>query len=689
MSQRIPAVRVFILMLAASVVFVGLMGRLYFLQIIRAEETKERSARAREYTEELPPARGRIVDRNNRPLAQGVWRYTVTADLTRMDDPRATLNQAGELLGLSDAQIESHLNAKVGLRGRQIQLDVTQDVKNQLQEMKLPGIHFEKTDYRYYPEGALAGQLLGFTGRGNSGLEGLELGIDDWLQGSSKEISSKKDPRRKLLAEEDYTKLFTQGADAILTIDGYIQYVVERELHAVVEQYQAVQGYAVVMHAKSGEVLALANAPRFDPNHYDDFSELTRKNRAIANIFEPGSVVKPFVIAAALEENKVTPDTMIFCENGSMPFPGRKPIRDDIHSFGLISVHDVLVRSSNIGTVKIAQLMSEDWRGQAQVLYHYLTKFGFGEKSTYDLPGESKGQLRSPNQWHPASIGAVPYGQEFSTNALVLTAAYNAMANRGLYRPAKLIRGYRGQDGLFIGRDSEPPRRVVSEHTAEQIVRMMVDVTEDPEGTGDKVRIPGFHIAGKTGTAQKYDPETGGYGYGMHIASFCGFFPAENPEVVIAVVIDDPHKAKYGGAVAGPVWKKIAEEIIAYWGVSPTNQFDPLLDESENKALAKNDDGDGKAETFGVNRVLPSPIASSIDLNTSSMPNLVGMSLRDAYVHLRLIGLNAHIDGVGKVMWQDPPAGASLSARSTAELRCEPALTDPTLREGAMLAAQR
>ena len=307
-----------------------------------------------------------------------------------------------------------------------------------------------------------------------------------------------------------------------------------------------------------------------------------------------------------------------------------------------------------------------------------MTKFGFGEKSTYDLPGESKGQLRSPNQWHPASIGAVPYGQEFSTNALVLTAAYNAMANRGLYRPAKLIRGYRGQDGLFIGRDSEPPRRVVSEHTAEQIVRMMV-----------KVRIPGFHIAGKTGTAQKYDPETGGYGYGMHIASFCGFFPAENPEVVIAVVIDDPHKAKYGGAVAGPVWKKIAEEIIAYWGVSPTNQFDPLLDESENKALAKNDDGDGKAETFGVNRVLPSPIASSIDLNTSSMPNLVGMSLRDAYVHLRLIGLNAHIDGVGKVMWQDPPAGASLSARSTAELRCEPALTDPTLREGAMLAAQR
>ncbi len=689
MSQRVPAMRVFVLMLAAIFAFVGLMGRLYYLQVIRAEETKERSVRARQYTEELPPARGGIVDRNNRSLAQGVWRYNVKADLKRMDNPRQTLTQAAGLLGLTAEQIELHLNAKVGVRGRLIQLNVTQDVKNQLQQMKLPGIHFEKTDFRYYPEGGLAGQLIGFTGRDNNGLEGLELSQDDWLKGNSKEITSSKDPRRKMLAKEDYTHKITHGADVVLTIDGYIQYVAERELQAVVEQYQAVQGYAVVMHAKSGEVLALANAPAFDPNQYEEFPEVTRKNRAIANIFEPGSVVKPFVIAAAIEENKVTPDTMIFCENGSMPFPGRKPIRDDIHRYGLISVHDVLVRSSNIGTVKIAQLMSENWRGQAQVLYHYLTQFGFGEKSTYDLPGESKGQLRSPRQWHPASIGAVPYGQEFSTNALVLTTAYTALANRGLYRPAKLIRGFRGQDEIFITRDSEEPRRILSSDTAETIVRMLVDVTEDPEGTGDKVRIPGFHIAGKTGTAQKYDPETGGYGYGMHIASFCGFFPAENPEVVISVVIDDPHKAKYGGAVAGPVWKKIAEEIIAYWGVSPTNQLDPLLRETQKKTLARNSDEDAKTETFGVNRVLPAPVANLVDSHPSSMPNLVGMPLRDAYVYLRLLGLDAQIDGVGKVMWQDPPAGASLLARTQADLRCEPALTDPTLHEGAMLAAQR
>ncbi|MBZ0255607.1 hypothetical protein K8I31_06070 [bacterium] len=689
MSQRIPVVRVLFLMLAASVAFVGLMGRLYYLQIVRAEETIERSERARKYTEELPPARGSILDRNNRPLAEGVWRYTVTADLTRMKEPRVTLTKAGEVLGLSQEQIESHLNAKVGLMGRPIQMDVTQDVKNELEAMKLPGIHFEKTDFRYYPEGTLAGPLLGFTGRDNNGLEGLELSQNDWLKGNSQEISSEKDPRRKMLAKEDYTKMITQGADAILTIDNYIQYIAERELQAVVDEYQAVQGYAVVMHAKTGEVLAIANAPQFDPNQYSKYPLNVRKNRAIANIFEPGSVVKPFVIAGALELGVVTPDTMIFCENGLYYFPKRPPIRDDIHKFGLISVHDVLVRSSNIGTVKIAQLTSDNWRGQAEVLYNTLSKFGFGEKSTWDLPGESKGLLRAPSDWHPASIGAVPYGQEFETNALILTTAYCAMANRGLYRPAKLIRGFRGQDGIYITRDSEEPHRVISERTANQIIRMMVDVTEDPEGTGEKVRIPGFHIAGKTGTAQKYDPEIGTYGRGMHFASFCGFFPAEDPEIVITVVVDDPQHAKYGGAVAGPTWKKIAEEIIAYWGIAPTNQLDPLLDFKEEKTIAKKESKETKSETFGVNRVLPAPIASSVDPYASSMPDLIGMPLRDAYVQLRLIGLTAHIEGVGKVMWQDPPAGAAIADLSGVELRCEPALTDPSLRESAMLAAQR
>jgi cell division protein FtsI (penicillin-binding protein 3) len=689
MSQRIPAVRVFVLMIAASLSFVGLMGRLYYLQVVRAEETRERSERARKYTEELPPARGRIVDRHNRPLALGVWRYTVTADLTRMKKPRTTLTKAADILGLTQEQIDSHVNAKSGLRGRPIKMDVTQDMKNALEEMKLPGIHFEKTDFRYYPEGMLAGPLLGFTGRDNNGLEGLELSNNEWLKGNSQEIRSSKDPRRKLLAEKDYTKMLTQGADAILTIDSYIQYIAERELQAVVDEYQAVQGYAVVMHAKSGEVLALANAPSLDPNRYEEYSLKVRKNRAIANIFEPGSVVKPFVIAGALEQGVVTPDTMIFCENGLMYFPGRPPIRDDIHRFGLISVHDVLVRSSNIGTVKIAQLMSEDWRGQAQVLYHTLKKFGFGEKSTYDLPGESKGKLRAPNEWEPASIAAVPYGQEFETNALILTTAYCAMANRGLFRPAKIIRGYRGQEGPFIERDAEKPHRVISERTADQIIRMMVDVTEDPEGTGDKVRIPGFHIAGKTGTAQKYDPEIGTYGRGMHFASFCGFFPAEDPEIVITVVVDDPQHAKYGGAVAGPVWKRIAEEIIAYWGIAPTNQFDPLLEIQDNKTIAAKEETNSKSESFGVNHVLPAPIATSLNPLSNSMPDLVGMPLRDAFVRLRLLGMKAHIEGVGKVMWQDPPAGASIAALGTAELRCEPALTDPSLRESAVLAVQQ
>lgn len=692
MSQTKPTIRILILMILVCTVFTGLAGRLYYLQLMRADETRARSEKARVYIKELPPVRGRILDRNQRVLAHNVWRYSVIADKRRMVDPRATIAEAAELLGLSREEIDRHVEATVGTRGRVLAYDVPESIKETLEAQNLPGISFKKHDSRFYPEGELAAQVIGFTGRENEGLEGLELSLNEWMVGAEKQVLADKDPRRNMMAHDDYNEVITQGADVVLTIDGYIQYIVERELEAAMERHEPIQAYGVVMNPKTGDVLALASVPRFDPNNYDAYSAEIRKNRAIANIFEPGSVLKPFTIAGVLEEGAARPDTMIHCEDGSYRVWGRT-IQDDIHEYGLMSLHDIMVYSSNIGTVKAVQLLTEQpnqWREQASKLHHYLRAFGFRhfEKSTYDLPGESGGVLRPPQEWTPASIAGVPYGQEMSTNALILTNAYCALANRGLYRPARIIRGFQGQDGLAIEREPEEFTRVVSPGVAEEVVRMLVDVTEYEDGTGRYVRIPGFHVAGKTGTAQKYDPEAGTYGRGMRIVSFCGFFPAEDPEVVMSIVVDEPRKGKYGGSVAGPVWKAIAEEIIAYWGMAPSNRLDPLLQEAVEEETPERD-MDPAELTFGVTKVLPSPEPMDWIGSKSEMPDLIGLSARDAALRLSLAGVPVELKGSGKVTWQEPPAGAALTRETKASILCEPALIDSSLTDPAQAIVHR
>ena len=356
-------------------------------------------------------------------------------------------------------------------------------------------------------------------------------------------------------------------------------------------------------------------------------------------------------------------------------------------------MRDILVQSSNIGFVKIAQEMGDNYRTQAKVLYDYLRRFGFkdysdGVKTTNDLPGESCGILRKPKDWQPANIGAIPFGQNMSTNVLILAAAYGALANRGVYCKPSIVRGFRGRDGIYYPRDPESPYQIVSNKVVEAVVKMMVDVTEDPKGTGRRVRIPGFHIAGKTGTAQKVDPKTGRYGYRMRIASFGGFFPAEDPQAVIIVMVDEPKKGKYGGEVAGPVWKAIAEELVAYWGLSPTNKNDPLLVQAETsgsgsptrKKNGAQPDSLKAFTAFGITKSMPIQPIPRWPLEPGRMPNLVGLPLREAYVRLAVNGLKADFQGAGKVVAQGIPAGTPLNGiRTIGMVRCESVLSDPDI----------
>ena len=369
--------------------------------------------------------------------------------------------------------------------GEKLKKAVPESLKDKVEKAAIPGVEFKPSPARFYPEGSLAAHVLGFTGMDNNGLSGLEMTLNDNLEGFAQPVLADKDKRRRMIADADYAKIQTRGMDYLLTIDSYIQYVVERELKKACQKTSALKAHAVVMHPGSGEILAMANYPTFDPNNYNDFNLELRKNSLLTDVFEPGSVLKPFILSAALEQRVVTPQMSFYCEKGYYLF-NKKTIRDDIHHFEDLTVHDILVRSSNIGMVKITQRLGEnpyDFRGQAKILHNYLSRFGFknsGEKTTQYLPGETGGLLRTPDEWQPSSIGAIPFGQEISTNTLVLTAAYCALANRGLYCQPQVLLSKRRRDGLFQLVEKPKPERILSNRVAEQIVQMMIDVTEGP-----------------------------------------------------------------------------------------------------------------------------------------------------------------------------------------------------------------
>ena len=699
-EKDFTSLRILYLLGGGMVIFSLLVLRLFYMQLVQAPKIIEKNKIARTYYLPLPPTRGYIVDRNDRPLAMNANLYSVEVDKTLTEDVEASIRRAGKVLNIADKECEQHVAAMQNPKivGRVLQRGITEETKKKIEAENIPGIHFNEQPIRFYPERGLAAQLIGYTGTSNDGLEGIEFAQNDKMRGNSYPVQANKDINKRLLAEDDYTKIITRGANVVLSIDSYIQFIVEREIEKARVDTGALFANAVVIHPKSGEILALANAPAYDPNHYQDYSEIERKNHLITDVYEPGSIIKPFTIIAALDRQVVTPETKFFCENGRYFFRGHT-IRDDIHSFADLTVHDIIVHSSNIGTVKIAQqLAPDDWKAQANILYDYLRRFGFkdsGEKTLVEFPGDSGGILRPPQNWTPSSMGSIPYGQEMAANSLTLAVAYTAIANRGIFQPPQIIKGYRTKENYFIPKPSKEAYRIVRQDVMDQVVRMMTDVTERPDGSGRLVRIPGFHIAGKTGTAQKIDKETGTYGKGMRIASFAGFFPAEDPKAVIVVMVDEPKKKKYGGEVAGPAWKAIAEELIAYWGLSPSYKDDPLLVQApvtpgqkktpEDKMKSEMD----KSRMFGVTQTMRVDETNPPKVEKGVMPNLKGLPIRDAYTLLAKQGLTAMFAGTGKVTVQQIPAGTPLAANAMAgEVTCEPMLTDPEVKDKANMLAR-
>jgi len=654
MTESTVRRRLTIVLVMVLLGFCGLGLRLYQLIILSADEYS--SVRHRMYRgfRVLPAQRGRILDRHLQPLATDRASYSLY--VCKIKDPAEFVADVGRVLNLS---VEDRRSLQIRIpqengQVRQVVRDISGEKYDELVEalrpyIKQKAVRLDPSFPRFYPEGPLASNVVGFVGTDQKGRGGIEYEYEERLEGAREQVFVDVDARRRFMPNYDYTKeAGVRGADVILTIDARIQHLVEKELDAIIAETGAVQAMAVVLSPADGEILALAANPSFDPNEFNAVGEFRRKCRPITDMFEPGSVVKPFIIAGALEKGIVSPDQTFYCEKGRHAIKsssGRtlKILRDDIHKFEDLTVRDILIRSSNIGTCKIAAEMGEE------AVYEILTRFGFGSVTGVDLPAETPGILRPVRSWSALSMWALPFGQEMSTNCLTIATAYATLANRGIRVQPHVVRGYRNPaDGTISPRDTPARERVIDSRTAETVVEMLVGVTEDPEGTGyDHCRIPGFRVAGKTGTAQVAGP-SGTYEKGKRIASWAGFLPAYDPKVVIYVMVDRPQEGKYGGEVAGPVFAAIAKGIIQYWGIPPNDISASIA------ALPTPKPGTAElAEIIEATRQTPVQ---------GVMPQLAGMSIREAYLTLLQAGFRASFDGKGWVVAQETPSGQKRAA---------------------------
>ena len=560
----------------------AIVGRLVQLQI-RDHEQYVDAARQRQQTEvQLHSPRGTIYDARKRSLAvsaavRSAWAVPAGCSLCpdgsdRVTDAAATAKAAGRLLRADERKLQSRL----GGPGEFVWVSrkLSPEAAAGLEALALPGVEFLWESQRFYPQGSLAAGVLGFVGMDDKGLEGLEQRFENVVAG--------RPVSRKMLRDARAGKWFhptlsiseaEPGLDLFLTLDANIQYLAERELEAAMERHAARSGSVILLDPRNGAILAMASAPGFDPNRFDDFDRSRWKNRAVADTFEPGSTMKLFTAAAVLEANLADPDDLIDCQEGRISVDG-VVIRDH-HSFPVITFREVISRSSNVGAVKLGLLA-----GRARLLDTFQA-FGFGQRSGVDLPGEAAGSMLPMETGMPRAEAYAAFGHGMTSTALQIVNAFAAIANGGtLYRPF-IVHGV-GRDGALEQVLSRPVElaRPISSHTARTLERLLETTVE--EGTGKKARVRGYRVAGKTGTAQKLID--GRFSRTKYVASFVGFAPARDPVVVGVVVIDEPSRGLTdGGDVAAPVFKAVVEPALVYMGVEPDL---PLDDPSEGVLVA-------------------------------------------------------------------------------------------------------
>jgi cell division protein FtsI (penicillin-binding protein 3) len=509
--------------------------------------------------------RGTIYDRNFRELAVSIEVTSIAAFPGRVENPQATAKILAKTLDLPRSKIIKKLRSKKSFVW--IKRQSTPKEAKAVEDLKLEGVEFIPECNRFYPSTNLAAQTLGFTGLDGNGLEGIEFYYNRYLEAEENNHTVIKDALGNGYKAEGETIALSRGNNLVLTIDGNIQYITETTLEETVTKYSARSGIAIVMAPKTGAVLALAHYPFLNPNSYTDFDKELWRNRAITDPFEPGSTMKIFSAAAAIESANIQPNTIFYCENGAYRIG--KNVVHDIKKHGWLSLQQIIKYSSNIGAVKVGQTIG------AKNLYGKLRKFGFGEKSGIDSPGETAGSLSHFKRWSDIDTGAISFGHGISVSAIQLTRAVSAIANGGLLMKPYIVQAVTDGHGKPLKSfNPHVVRRVMSAENA-RLVRNMMKTVITEGGTGVNAALDGYTVSGKTGTARKID-ESGTYSRKKHIASFIGFTPSENPEITVFVMIDEPKKQHHGGAVAAPAFKKIAQEALNHLGVPPQGTSNKL-----------------------------------------------------------------------------------------------------------------
>lgn len=672
---KVPG-RVTMLVVVLGLAFGAIQLRLLQIQVFQSPGLRKAARSQQETVIRLDPKRGPIFDRNGRELALSVDVDSVYADPSRVPNPTLAARRLSAALGVGFEEIRAKL--KSGRRFAWIERKITPAERRAVDRLKIPGIGFVAESKRFYPKGTLAAHVLGYAGVDNQGLDGIEYSVDPEVRGKSGHLLALRDGRGgHALGTRERPP--TAGRSVILSLDEVIQHIAERELEEVVSRHEALGGTAIVMRPDTGEILALANRPTFDPNAYAKYSEESRRNRAIGAIYEPGSTFKVVTAGAALEEKKVTPNTVIYCEHGAIQI-GKHRIEEDRIPFDYLSVGQIVEKSSNVGAIKLAMMMP------ASVFYRHLTDFGFGQPTGVDLPGESKGLLRPPSNWSGLSQASVAIGQEVGVTPLQSLTAVSAVAHGGILRRPWIVAGLVGEDGSVArpARSADPGRRIVSAHTAAALTSMLESVVED--GTGKAAALPGYRVAGKTGTAQKID-ESGRYARGRYVASFVGFVPSRSPTLAIIVVVDEPHGGFHGGEIAAPAFARIALPSLQYLGVMPEEGGVVLNRGTEIRASLQRLESMplpsrralARRATRGAEqpaRFVPLALAQTkrggptvSARETAEMPDLSGRSLREATVVLAQMGLLPRVGGQGSVVGEQSPApGAEVEAGAVCTL---------------------
>jgi cell division protein FtsI (penicillin-binding protein 3) len=519
-----------------------------------------------------------------------------------------------------------------------VQRKISSKEAEQIKALQLPGIHFLKENRRFYPNSQLAAHLVGFVGLDSKGLEGIEYQYDALLNGANHVMTTDRDALGRGIAmgkvpfkkEDPYRNI-------VLTIDKSVQHITETELGRGVEKWGAKGGMAIAMDPMTGKVLAMASYPTFNPNQFIQYRSKNWRNRAISDMFEPGSLFKTFLAAAALEEQVVRPSDSFFCENGSYTVYDRTI--HDTSKHGWLTFQQIIKFSSNIGASKVGEKMGKER------YYRYISAFGFGEKTRVGLPGEGKGIVHHPRYWPPVALDTISYGQGVSVTGIQLVTALSAIANGGSLMKPYVVEKVVNEKGEVVQCfQPEVVRKVISEETAKKVTALL-KVTTEKGGTGEGAVPEGYEVAGKTGTAQKVDSLLGGYSEDRYTSGFMGFAPAQEPKLVLLVVVDEPQGNTYGGVVAAPIFKAIMEKVLPYLQVVPKGTM--IVKNELNSAPLKE-----VSETQPIDEVRVGKGARTV-----LMPDLTGLSMRNALSRIEGRGIIIKVSGNGKVVEQTPRPG--------------------------------